>query len=70
MAQTSLTVSGIVAAALDLLDHKGLLAFSVRDLANRLNVYPAAIDWHVASRNHLLALMVAQVLGTLRQTAR
>ena len=52
----------IAAAAVAMLDAHGLAAFSVRDLAKELGVYPAAIYWHVGSRNALLAEMVAHVL--------
>lgn len=52
-------------AAIALLDQRGLDSFSVRDLARVLGVYPAAIYWHVPSRNALLAAMVAEVLSDL-----
>lgn len=58
----ALTKDRVVAAALALLDAHGLEAFSVRDLAKALDVYPASIYWHVQSRNQLLADMVASVL--------
>lgn len=61
-AADALTKDRIVAAALRLLDERGLASFSVRDLAKELGVYPAAIYWHVTSRNKLLAEMVAHVL--------
>ncbi len=58
----ALTKDKIVAAALRQLDAGGLPGFSVRDVAKALDVYPAAIYWHVSSRNQLLAAMVAHVL--------
>lgn len=58
----ALTKEKIVTAALALLDAQGLLAFSVRDLAKALDVYPASIYWHARSRNQLLADMVTEVL--------
>ena len=58
----ALTKDKIVTAALALLSAHGLEAFSVRDLAKALDVYPASIYWHVQSRNQLLADMVARVL--------
>ena len=61
-AGTPLDRAGIAAAGLALLDRCGLAAFSVRDLAKELGVYPASIYWHVGSRNGLLADMVAHVL--------
>jgi TetR/AcrR family tetracycline transcriptional repressor len=61
----SLTREKIVATALQLLDENGLAAFSVRDVARTLSVYPAAIYWHIPTRNALLAEMVADVLRDL-----
>ena len=56
----------IVLAALEEIDANGLDAFSLRNLAARLGVYPAAIQWHVRSRRQLLsdvaALAMADVL--------
>jgi TetR/AcrR family tetracycline transcriptional repressor len=40
-------------------------AFSVRDLARTLGVYPTALYWHVPGRNALIAGAVAQALGDL-----
>lgn len=62
-AGAGLTRERIIAAALALLDERGLEAFSVRDLARGLGVYPAAIYWRVPTRNALLAAMVAEVLA-------
>lgn len=59
----SLTKDKVIDAALALLDRQGLAAFSVRDLARALDVFPAAVYWHVTSRNQLLALMVTRVLA-------
>lgn len=58
----NLTPDRIIAAALDELDDGGLAAFSVRNVAQRLGVYPTAIYWHVASRDAILAEIVARVL--------
>lgn len=55
----------IVLTALALLDERGLAAFSVRDLAKAMGVFPAAIYWHVPTRNQLLAAIVAHVLRDL-----
>jgi AcrR family transcriptional regulator len=52
----------IVAAALALIDRDGLAAFSLRDLARALGVYPTALYWHVPGRNALLAAVVEQAL--------
>jgi AcrR family transcriptional regulator len=64
-AGNALTRERIVATALRLLDESGLAEFSVRDVAKALGVYPAAIYWHVPTRNALLAEMVAHVLRDL-----
>jgi TetR/AcrR family tetracycline transcriptional repressor len=64
-AENALTREKIIAAALALLDERGLAAFSVRDLAKAMGVYPAAIYWHVPTRNQLLAALVAHVLHDL-----
>jgi len=53
----------VIAAALDELDDHGLAAFSIRNLARRLGVYPTAIYWHVESRDDLLAEVVARILA-------
>jgi TetR/AcrR family transcriptional regulator, tetracycline repressor protein len=60
----------IVAAALEELDAFGLAAFSIREVARRLGVYPAAIYWHVSTRNQLLAAMVAAVLAEVAPPRR
>jgi TetR/AcrR family transcriptional regulator, tetracycline repressor protein len=64
-ADDALTKEKIVAVALEQLDAHGLAEFSVRDVAKLLNVYPAAIYWHVPTRNQLFAEMVAHVLRDL-----
>ena len=61
-----LTRDRILAAALELIDRHGVHAFSVRDLARTLGVYPTALYWHVPSRNALIAGAVAHALGQLR----
>jgi TetR/AcrR family transcriptional regulator, tetracycline repressor protein len=64
-AANALTKERIVQAALAQLDAHGLAAFSVREVAKALHVYPAAIYWHVSNRNQLLAEMVGSVLRDL-----
>ena len=60
-----LTPERIIAAALAELDHGGLAAFSIRNLAHRLGVYPTAIYWHVQSRDAILGEVVAHLLDTV-----
>jgi TetR/AcrR family transcriptional regulator, tetracycline repressor protein len=55
----------IVAAALREIDEHGLDAFSVRQLAKRLGVYPTAITWHVSTRDRLLAEVAALALADI-----
>jgi AcrR family transcriptional regulator len=51
----------IVAAALDYIDTEGLETFSLRNLAQKLGVYPTAIYWYVSNRDALLAHVVTAV---------
>jgi TetR/AcrR family transcriptional regulator, tetracycline repressor protein len=64
-----LTREAVVAAALAQIDEEGLEAFSLRNLAKRLSVYPTAIYWHVPNRNQLLAEAVALALGGMPSEA-
>lgn len=52
----------ILQATLALIDEKGLAAFNIRALATVLGVYPAAIYWHVPSRDALVAGAMGLVL--------
>ena len=61
-----LTRERVVAEALARSDEDGLAAFSLRELARRLDVYPTAIYWHVPGRNALLAAVVAMALRDIR----
>lgn len=58
----SLTPERIIDAALQELDERGLAAFSMRNVAARLGVYPTAIYWHVRSRDALLAGIVGRIV--------
>ncbi|SJZ69570.1 transcriptional regulator, TetR family [Enhydrobacter aerosaccus] len=58
-----LTRDQIVTAALACLDRSGLEAFSLREVARELGVFPTALYWHVpGGRNVLLAEIAARVL--------
>lgn len=58
-----LTRERIVAAALAVLDDAGAEAFSVREVARRLEVYPAALYWHMGGgRDVLLAAAAGAAL--------
>lgn len=52
----------ICAAALALIDEKGLDDFSLRDVARSLGVYPRAIYWYVDGRSELLSEVVGFAL--------
>jgi AcrR family transcriptional regulator len=52
----------VVGAALALIDANGMAAFSVRDVARSLGVYPTALYWHVPGRNAMLAEVAAHAL--------
>jgi len=47
----ALSKERIVEAALAQIDRDGLAAFSLRDVARALGVYPTALYWHVPGRN-------------------
>ena len=52
----------ICSASLALIDKKGLEAFSLRDVARSLGVYPRAIYWYVDGRTELLSEVVGYAL--------
>lgn len=53
----------VVQAALDCIDEAGIEAFSIRNLAAKLGVYPTAVYWYVPTRNDILAQVVALILA-------
>ena len=65
-----LSRESVLAAALALIDQRGVEAFSVRDLARSLGVYPTALYWHVpGGRNALIAGAVTAAVGGLAPPA-
>ena len=58
-----LTKQRIAEVALALIDEFGLGAFSMREVAARLGVYPATVHWHVSTREALLAEVAAAVMA-------
>jgi len=59
-----LTRDRVVATALDCLDRLGLEAFSMREVARAVGVFPTALRWHVpGGRNGLLAEAAALALS-------
>jgi len=54
----------VLKKALELIDHRGLGAFNMRDLAKALGVFPTAVYWHVPSRLELIAGVVELAMST------
>ncbi len=52
---STITRELIVEVALAQIDRVGIHAFSMRDVARSLDVYPSTIYWHLASKDALLA---------------
>lgn len=61
----ALTRTAIVTTALDILDDYGLADLSMRRIAGALGAAPAALYWHFANKQSLLAGLAAEVLGGL-----
>ncbi|MEM5290221.1 TetR/AcrR family transcriptional regulator [Paraburkholderia sabiae] len=59
----ALTRERIVAVAIEQIDQNGLTAFSLREVARQLDVYPAAVYWHVPNRDALLAAVVEATMS-------
>jgi len=51
----------IIDAALAEIDAHGVASFTLRNLADRLGVYPTAIYWYVPTKDHILAEVVGEV---------
>lgn len=62
-ADKALTRERIVAVAIEQIDQNGLMAFSLREVARQLDVYPAAVYWHVPNRDALLAAVVEATMA-------
>ena len=59
----ALSKQRIAEAALAHIDEVGLGAFSMREIASQLGVYPATVHWHVSTREALLAEVAATVMA-------
>jgi len=57
-----ITRERIVTTALELLDDRGMDDLTVRALASRLDVRPAALYWHVRNKQELLDEMATEVM--------
>ncbi|WP_432975919.1 TetR/AcrR family transcriptional regulator C-terminal domain-containing protein [Dactylosporangium sp. CA-233914] len=64
--RSNLTRNDVVVAAIELIDEDGLDGFTMRALAERLNVYPTALYWHAGSKSELLAAASSRVLDDVR----
>lgn len=62
-ADKALTRERIVAVAIGQIDQNGLTAFSLREVARQLDVYPTAVYWHVPNRDALLAAVVEATMA-------
>jgi AcrR family transcriptional regulator len=63
-----ITRDRIVAAALDLLDEKGMEGITVRALAARLEVQAPALYWHLRNKQELLDEMATVVMRRVTET--
>lgn len=63
MADVKLTVDAIARTALCQLDEGGLEGLTMRLVAARLDVRPAALYWHVKNKQELLDVMAATILA-------
>lgn len=61
--KSSLSRDRIMAAALELIDTRGLDAFSIRNLADSLQVFPTALYWYYPARIDIIEAVVQQVLA-------
>ena len=65
----ALSKQRIAEAALAHIDAFGLGAFSMREIAAQLGVYPATVHWHVSTREALLAEVAATVMAKVTPPA-
>lgn len=56
----------ILKTALAQIDRVGLSKFSIKNLAEQLGVYPAAITWHVGNKDELITLVSALVFDEVK----
>jgi len=65
-----LSLQRITEAALAQIDQRGLDAWSLRDVARSLGVYPTAIYWYVGGKNQLLSEVCALAMRTVTPPRR
>jgi AcrR family transcriptional regulator len=61
--RTALTLDGIVAAAIEVLDEGGVEALSMRQVAQRLGTGAGSLYAHVSSKEQLLELVYDELVG-------
>jgi AcrR family transcriptional regulator len=61
----ALSREAILEVALQLVDRDGLDALTMRALADRLDVYPNALYWHVGSRSNLIGALSTVVFDEI-----
>jgi AcrR family transcriptional regulator len=61
--RTALSVDGIVAAAIEVLDEAGVAGLSMRRVAEQIGTGPASLYAHVAGRTELLELVFDELVG-------
>lgn len=64
--RAGLTASSVVDAAMAVIDDEGVEAFTMRRLADRLGVYPAALYWHAKNKPVLIAEACERVIAETR----
>ncbi|MCE8547956.1 TetR/AcrR family transcriptional regulator C-terminal domain-containing protein [Ruegeria pomeroyi] len=64
----ALSKEAIITKALEIIDRDGIEAFSMRNLAKALGVYPTAIYWYLPNRSALIGEVIAAVLTDLVPT--
>lgn len=60
--RSALTRGDVIVATIALIDEAGIDGFTMRALADRLDVYPTALYWHAGSKSELLAAASSRVL--------
>ncbi len=63
LARETLSRNALVAAALRMLDARGLAGLSMRGLADDLGVAPSALYWHVPNKQSLLGAVADEILA-------
>src|SRR5687768_14777402 len=65
-ARANVTRDEIIATALTIVDEGGLSALTMRELSERLGVYPNTVYWHLGSRSSLVGAVSTMVFDEIR----